>query len=71
MKLYTSPSGVSCADCGYAVMFKPWADWRAGKALGICTYPGCSNYRKLFEFPLQPIEVEFVHEGIESDGGEI
>lgn len=63
MKVFTSPAGVSCADCGYAIRFEKEADWKAGVAKGRCSgRNGCPNYGKLFNFPLTSVEVEFVDE---------
>lgn len=68
MKLYTSPGGVACGSCGYAVRFDEGIDWRSGVAHGRCISNHCEHRDKVFKFPLSAVEVEFI--APDSDGGE-
>jgi len=63
MKLYTSPAGIACADCGYAVKFdyEPTC-WKTGVIFGKCINGKCANHNRIFKFPLTSVEVDFVEQ---------
>jgi hypothetical protein len=44
------------------VEFEERPDWKHGIAYGRCSYSRCPNFKKLFKFPLTPVEVDFLDE---------
>ena len=61
MEVFVGPGVVTCGECGYSPIFER-LERGATAARARCIRRECSNYNRLFKFPLQFVECEFIDE---------